>query len=273
MSENEFRRLVARVERAASHRHELWRLGAEHLKANPIERRVVGDGDIRSFRLHATAPVPTELSLIFGEWLYQLRAALDGLMYEIVVRETKLDPPPNAGRISYPLCRSADAFASCNTYGVSDRIRRAIERTQPYHATGGFSGSALWWIHELARIDRHRRGHCLVWRIVELQVNSNSPAIDTSRCGVCNRFEAFIRGDEELEAAWIALRRGIELNSNDGVDITWRLQFDVADWVQRIPRSYGVWSLDDRMANAEMYLSKTIELFEQLFIVDDEMLA
>ena len=144
MSENEFRRLVARVERAASHRHELWSLGAEHLKANPIERRVVSNGDIRSFRLHATAPVPTELSLIFGEWLYQLRAALDGLMYEIVVRETKLDPPPNAGRISYPLCRSADAFASCNTYGVSDRLRRAIERTQPYHATGGFSGSALW---------------------------------------------------------------------------------------------------------------------------------
>ncbi|OHR30651.1 hypothetical protein HMPREF2847_06130 [Corynebacterium sp. HMSC074C03] len=112
-----------------------------------------------------------------------------------------------------------------------------------------------------------------MWRIIELQVNSNSPAIDASRCGVCNRFEAFIRGDEELEAAWIALRRGIELNSNDGVDITWRLQFDVADWVQRIPRSYGVWSLDDRMANAEMYLSKTIELFEQLFIVDDEILA
>lgn len=89
----------------------MWQVAAEHIKSNPIERRIEQHGQQHTVYLHAPCPFPDNLSVMFGEWLYLLRSALDGLMYELVVHDTQLDPPRNARRIYYPINATADNFA------------------------------------------------------------------------------------------------------------------------------------------------------------------
>lgn len=260
---DEFGLLYARVERACSHRNEMWSIQAKHLQTHPIEHSVEKDNDRIVFKLQAPAPFPVEASVVFGEWLYNLRAALDGLFYELMVHETRQDPPPNAGQLAYPLFTSPEDFAArAKLKRLSERLCKAIECTQPYHATGGHTGSALWWIHELARLDRHRRGHLLVWRITDFKLDLPLEAIDVAHSRICDRFAAYIRHEQQLELARIVLNPGFDPGPDDGIGIYRKIQFDIPDWVARSPRTYAQWSLDDRMANAEEVVYKTIESFE-----------
>lgn len=265
MNDN-FRLLVARLERATVVREEMWRVAAEHIQAHPIQRRVEHDGHRYAMYLHAPQPFPSDLSVLFGEWLYLLRSALDGLMYEIVVHDTQLDPPKNASRIYYPTFDTAESFTSkFKMQGLSDGTRKRIEATQPYHSTGGHTGSALWWINELARLDRHRRGHSLVWRIVEIHIELPSGVFDAEGVRICDQLKAFIRHDEELEVAVIVTKPGAIPNPNDGIDMSWNLQFDVPEWINKVPRSYGVWGIEERMENAEIVVHETIKMFDAFF--------
>ncbi|MCQ4611863.1 hypothetical protein [Corynebacterium sp. CCUG 51687] len=253
--------LLERVDRAAEHRETMWAVSSEHLQAHPVTHSVKRRNNEHVMVLHNPGPLPARLTVLFGEWLYQLRAALDGLMYEVMVLDTSQDPPPDAGRLSYPLARTEDGFRNLVPRKLSEKTRRLVESTQPYHATGGYRGSALWWLHELSRLDRHRRGHLLVWRVINLHVQSNSPAVDETRSRVCDQFEAFIWRDQDLELARIATLPGALTDGDPGVHINWEVQFDVAEWVQESVASYGAWSLDDRMANAEYCVRKIIEVF------------
>ncbi|WBT08822.1 hypothetical protein PAB09_00190 [Corynebacterium sp. SCR221107] len=220
--------------------------------------------DHASLHLKATAPFPPELSILFGEWLYNVRAFLDGLLYELVAHDTGKNPPPNAERLQFPIFKDRTAFdAKFHPKGLSERTRTMIERMQPYHATGGHTGSGLWWIHELARIDRHRHGHALVWRIINIQLQVDSAFVDTTRTRVCDQFHALVRDNEELEIATIYPVPGAKPDSNDGVDIRWTVQFDVPEWFQDSVRSYGSWSLDDRMRDIELLLVKSLDIFKR----------
>lgn len=255
--------LFTRVERAAAHREELWAIATEYLKANPITSSIDHRENECVVMMKASAPFPPSLSVIFGEWLYNLRSAFDGLMYELAVNDTEQDPPPRAGKLFFPTTRSAEDFAKLNLGMLSKRTRAVIESTQPYHSTGGYRGSALWWINELSRLDRHRRGHLLVWH---LQVHVSSSVGDERSSRVCDEWKAFIRDDEDLEAASIGFLPNISIDSNDGVDITRTVQLDIPEWVQGAVPSYGVWPLDDRMANAELVTHTTLSVIcDQIF--------
>ena len=255
--------LLERVQRATTHRDEMWHIASEHLKAHPVVKHIDRRPNEQIIMVESTHPFPPALSVLFGEWLYNLRAALDGLFYELVVYDTATDPPPNAGRLSYPMTTSPASFHERIPSALSERMREFIEATQPYHSTGGHLGSALWWINELARLDRHRRGRSLTWRVIELEVNGPSLAIDASRTRICDQFAAFIRDDEQLELARIAIKPGFTPQRDDGIDVSWTIQFDVPEWVQRSVRSYGAWSMDDRMANAELTVHETVQFFRR----------
>ena len=104
-----------------------------------------------------------ELALEFGEFLYQLRAALDSLIYETAVVVSGQDPPPNAEELEFPIRPSETSFH--NTTGkiepLADHHKVWIEDMQPYRAeyeTEGleFTAKALDTINDLARKDRHR---------------------------------------------------------------------------------------------------------------------
>jgi hypothetical protein len=104
------------------------------------------------------------LSLEIGEMLYQLRSALDGLIYGSAVLVTKQDPPPSFRSLYFPICSTADDYRK--SYGglsfLPDECKQMIASLQPFaNGQAGASGSinknnSFALLGELSRIDRHR---------------------------------------------------------------------------------------------------------------------
>jgi hypothetical protein len=82
------------------------------------------------FRVHVREDPPSSLGLIFGDFVHNLRASLDNLIYELA--------PSNARRsrkLSFPICSSETTFkreALPMLRGLPEDIREVIERFQPY---------------------------------------------------------------------------------------------------------------------------------------------
>jgi hypothetical protein len=133
----------------------------------PLEYKLrVGDID----------PLAPELPLIFGDAYYDLRAALDYLVYQLHVRRFHGSVGPDAARDSaFPILSSRRVYPSDRRAGtpVSTRewkeikrlgqpIRRAIEWLQPYNTRNDRYRElrpALADIHDLNNIDKHRQLH------------------------------------------------------------------------------------------------------------------
>lgn len=114
------------------------------------------------------AELPDELSLVFGEMLYQLRAALDSLVYEVAIIDSGKDPPPNAKNLEFPIRRSEASFKSVagKIAPLSEQHRAMIESIQPYHAeypneAMQMIAGALERLNDWARVDRHRGMHAV----------------------------------------------------------------------------------------------------------------
>jgi hypothetical protein len=114
------------------------------------------------------APLPeNELSLELGEMFYQLRAALDGVIYKAAVIAEGIDPPSNANRVEFPICIDLAKFSrnTINDPPFPNNLRDWVETIQPYNAskTAGtdlhFVNTCLKLLHDCARKDRHRKLH------------------------------------------------------------------------------------------------------------------
>jgi hypothetical protein len=117
-----------------------------------------------------SANVPPEWSVWIGEFVHDVRSALDHLTYALNVKGSGQRPPPNGSRSQFPLYTERDRFSEMAN--LRDRRRSKIgylpegagafmEALQPYH-TGDdteFSEEArwLWVLCELSNIDKHRR--------------------------------------------------------------------------------------------------------------------
>jgi hypothetical protein len=115
-----------------------------------------------------SSPLPeNELAIEFGEMFYQLRAALDHLVYKASVLAEGVDPPSNENRVEFPICIDAAKFtrSTVNDPPFPNQLRDWIEEIQPYNAakhTGTdleYVVHALRILHDCARKDRHRRLH------------------------------------------------------------------------------------------------------------------
>lgn len=129
----------------------------------------VDDDGQGSIWVSITRPLPTEISLEFGEFLYQMRAALDACVYEAACMETRRRPPPDEEQLQFPIDDSSDRFNGHRRYmgPLSDKPREIIESVQPYMAPADLPDDM--WIYNFnrsfgilndwARIDRHRHLH------------------------------------------------------------------------------------------------------------------
>lgn len=74
---------------------DLWN---EYLELHPFDFELVPQGDTRYvFRITQSERTPTKVPVIFGEWLYNLRSALDYIVWAAAVRTTGSAPPPGEG--------------------------------------------------------------------------------------------------------------------------------------------------------------------------------
>lgn len=267
MTTADFDAALARVVRANEHREQLWELAAQHLAAHPISKRFdVGEREVRVLA-SISAPFPLRMSVVFSEWLHNLRSALDAALYEIAVHDTGQDPPTQAGRRQFPIVTDPEQLRGPAVAGLSQQSLEAISAMQPYHHTGGAQGSGLWWLHELARIDRHRRHHAMTWRCVELRCDADPGLFDRHE-RTCSHDLAFLREGEELELAAYRLRPDTrrQPTRDHAIDVHDRFEFDIPEWVERAHPGFR-WRVDDRMRTIEWVVGESIEQFKTMLSI------
>jgi hypothetical protein len=107
-------------------------------------------------------------SLEFGEFLYQLRGALDACIYDAAALKLGRNPPPDEQKWNFPVCQDPALFAEAvsRMKKLPAEIRILIEMVQPYKTfTVTFEGKecslgqTLAVLNDWARIDRHRKLH------------------------------------------------------------------------------------------------------------------
>ncbi len=119
---------------------------------------------------------PAEFSIIVGECLYNLRSALDYLVYDLV-KAHKGTPLSSdvATKSEFPIFIDRNKFEEHRKRkigGIDERAQAVIEGLQPYDKDRGFHSFAslfarrhpeayhpLWLLHELSNIDKHRERH------------------------------------------------------------------------------------------------------------------
>lgn len=170
--EFEIRLLRARLDRAEEHYKSFGEIWARYLNGAPhlLDHTSESDGNT-DVRLRRTAPLPVDLSLALGELLFELRAALDNCLYAIAVLVSGSKPPPNAGRLEWPIRMSALEWKSqVGRYrDLPSEITEALESIQPYMAEFP-DWNCLAILHELARVDRHRSMHDLGLYLSQLRL-------------------------------------------------------------------------------------------------------
>lgn len=170
-----------RVRRAGEIRAEIGSEWTRHMADRPRRIDVVRGETSTSwvFVVETVIPMPVRLSALFGEWLYELRAALDGIVYYLAVRDSGQNPPPAERSIYFPVFIDAAKYDDPNHRGrmkaLSDETFAMLRHVQPFNAQPDHRSNMLWWIEELARIDRHRQGHALAPHIEKVRVGLMEP--------------------------------------------------------------------------------------------------
>ncbi|KKK87854.1 hypothetical protein LCGC14_2749070, partial [marine sediment metagenome] len=163
----EFADCRERIARAKVHAKALAKAWSRFLEDEPYAPRLrVEDDGTGTLWVEPAHGLPRHLALELGELLYQLRAALDGLVYGAAILETGEDPPPNHQQLEFPICASAADFKNARRKlgPLAEERRAIIETIQPYNAVEGLRPEivvfsphrALGILNDWARKDRHR---------------------------------------------------------------------------------------------------------------------
>ena len=123
-----------------------------------VNREVREDTDEQVWMYRGETPkVPLEWSVRIGEILYNLRSALDHLVWQLVLVNGQTPGRHN----TFPIVSDKSKWnkeKSRKLKGISQRDEEMIRRLQPY--TGGinlpFDVLAFWMLHALCNIDKHR---------------------------------------------------------------------------------------------------------------------
>jgi len=149
-------RPLKRVERAKHHLNDLNDQIARFLEADPypITQEPDPERDGYLFRIHIKAVVPESIGLIFGDFIHNLRASLDNLMFEL------LGAPSRGWVMPFPVCSQPAEFAKVEPSlrgQVSAKAFRIIESVQPFHAADASDArTRLRLLNDFWNEDKHR---------------------------------------------------------------------------------------------------------------------
>jgi hypothetical protein len=173
-----------RLDRAKVHSQQFGEVWSTFIKEEEPYYPVVttddeGEGTIF---VRASESFPGEhLALHFGEMLYQLRAALDSLIYEVAILDSGENPPPKEEHLEFLIRDSEASFdnAAWKIKPLSDQHRAMIESVQPYDVekrgeAEQLVAGVLNELNDLARKDRHRG-----LRVIASWVSNKNPSIET----------------------------------------------------------------------------------------------
>ncbi|WP_146077463.1 hypothetical protein [Rathayibacter rathayi] len=238
--------MQARLDRADQHVQRFGEIWDEYLSTRPhrLKHTAEADGTL-VVRLRRIKPLPVELSVVFGELLYELRAALDNCLYAVAVLVSGENPPPSAARLEWPIRGTpAEWKHQASRYrDLPPVIQEALEKIQPYQAElPGWNSLAI--LHELARVDRHRSMHGLGLYLSDLRMKADPRYIE-----VLDQGHPGIIGDGD-QIVRLRLGDGVSLSS-DNFNLKLKFDVDVTDVTESIGpsgrpgRPWG--SLDKRL--------------------------
>lgn len=186
----------ARHDRAAAKRREFGECWARYISVHPwdIDVRNVDACTLEILGV-MREPAPVELALIFSEWLAALRAALDNTLYALAAATSGQNPPAQAERIQYPICSTPAEFRrqAKRLSMLPQTVVEALEKSQPYQSPYGPESNLTYWIHELARKDRHRSLHVGLGRVDEHRIRVAPPP------GVTIEFDITVKPFSHIE--------------------------------------------------------------------------
>lgn len=152
----------AKIARAECHLIELGIRVRQYIDTQPF--RILGEYQsatheyiIRAEAVPDYDPVPSDLVLIAGEVVHQLRSALDHLVWDLVVQNT--GAAPTGTDSGYPIFRTADGYnsrAHGKIRGVSQSAANRIFAAQPFHLGDRAEEELTWVVQELNNTDKHR---------------------------------------------------------------------------------------------------------------------
>lgn len=213
--------------------------------------------------VHQYGPVPREMGLDLGEWLYHLRATLDNCVYLVAAHDTGENPPRNFDKLAFPLCNTEHSWRS-NQYkieGLSEKHRGWIHDVQPYRSDKGPDTSLWYWVNELARIDRHRSLHVVGGLLAVVE-----PVVDApSATGVFFEdfeLERFIEHEAVLARfkvePWTEGDK-VEANPRTGIDP------EIREWAERNPHPevYRRFTFGARLRHMETIIRCFVGLMER----------
>jgi len=175
---------VRRVERAVMHANTLATEWNALLKPDAFQYRTEHKGDGTSVLIGRFKDIPkNDLALELGEFFYQLRAALDGLIYVTAELLSAPAPPTAENRLEFPIYDTAARFENCPVWTgpFPEELKNWLQTVQPYNASTPTDPNTaeyrrgLKLLHDCARKDRHRRLHILGTIPVEARVGFDPP--------------------------------------------------------------------------------------------------
>lgn len=215
-----------RIERASALSTELATTWNEYLDPHPFDFELWRENETQwVFRVVQREPPPSELPILFGEWLYNLRSSLDYVVWATAVYTSGQAPPPDEDNLQYPIYDTAASWKK-NTWrlrSLAPHHREMLLIMQPFNSD--LDANFLGWINRLARIDRHRTLNEWTARLADLQPVLRVPSGARPRMewgrrvfvdGVCD----FAR----LTFARSADADGLEGNPRVGIDP------EIAEW-------------------------------------------
>jgi hypothetical protein len=151
------------VGRAEEHLKTLEDAARDFAQSGAYTAEVEFDQKVFEYRVRARvqAAPPGQIRLLIRELVQGLRSTLDNTSYELAVRQTGKDPPPDADGIAFPIFKDATRYRKGSTRALT-HIGAAesalIESLQPYRAAIP-NEDPLWILHRLANDDKHKRLH------------------------------------------------------------------------------------------------------------------
>lgn len=146
-----------RWERADSHRRDMVNVWNDYVERQTHDFELVHEGQgVHVLRVIENEPIPADFAGLFGEWLYNLRASLDYIIWAAASYASGTLPPPNEGVLQYPIYENEAAWKT-NLYrikGLPEHQHQRLRIMQPF--ASDLDANFLGWINRLARIDRHR---------------------------------------------------------------------------------------------------------------------
>lgn len=221
----------ARVGRAAEHFDEINAVIDAFVNSDPYLLRLKRDPDgwfVSQIR-EITKGRPDQLGLVFGDFLHNLRSALDNLIWQLVIFNGHA-PSGGTGGNAFPICSSWPRFVDSmfRLRGVSLEHVAFIEALQPYSGRNESVHKALRIVHSLSNVDKHQIVHQSIAIPAGKEVTiRKDEAADDPREGVDIGFYEREPMEVGTEISWGRVRRITE-PENGEVDMEDEFPLEIA---------------------------------------------